>query len=186
MRFLVRFLPSETGRQVLLETVKSTGKAVGVAARNPKWTSRGSLEIDVFAPAKADFLLFLAVVEPLGSVEHWRDLNVAPPHLEKEQLVSEARSYFNAERYWECHETLESLWRVLTGDEKSLVQAIILVCAAYVHHQKSEDEVAIGVLKRALPGLHWTKASYLGIDVVALRRRVSDTLATESISIFTI
>ena len=118
---------------------------------NPKWTSYGALEVDVFAGTDPDCETFLAAVEPLGEAEFTRNLSQATPALSTQETVDEARSLFNHERFWEGHEVLESLWRVSTGAEKSLVQGIILVCAAYVHVQKDEEEVALGVASRGRP-----------------------------------
>ena len=87
-------------------------KSVGVDARNPKWTSYGALELDIFAPSKAGMDAFLAATEPLGHLEFWRDLNVASQYKTEKELFLEARRYFNSERYWECHEVLEGAWRL--------------------------------------------------------------------------
>ena len=91
-------------------------------------------------------------------------------------MLEEARGYFNTERYWECHETLESVWRPAKGEEKSLVQAVILVCAALVHEQRGERDVALGIYKRALPQIKWQERAYHGIDVPRLRRNVERSL----------
>jgi len=186
MRFLMRQRPSDGDRERFLYTLKALARSLGADPRNPKWTSNGSLEIDIFVPTREDFLLYLAAVEPLGTVDFWRDLNVAPKHMDENELISEAREYFNDERYWECHETLEGLWRTLSGDEKRFLQGVILVCAAFVHHQKSEDGVALGVLRRARPQLEWDQPMYHGIDVPELRRSVSDILRQEEFSSFVI
>jgi len=186
LRFLVRFGSHGERGQKLLAEVRSLARAVGLDPRNPKWTSAGSLELDVFAPTEADFLLFLAAVEPVAAIEFWRDLGIPPKHMEKEEIVAEARSYFNDERYWECHETLEALWRTLSGDEKLFVQGVILVCAAFVHHQKAEDGVAVGVLRRALPQLEWGEEFYGGIDVPSLRSSVRRILRSKSFGPFRI
>ena len=186
MRFLVRVLSSSVDHQEFLGVVRSLARAVGIEVRNPKWTSYGSLELDAFAPSIHDFLLFLAAVEPLGAIEFWRDLSLPPKFMEKAELIAEARALFNAERYWECHEVLEALWRTLAGEEKLFVQGIILVCAAYVHHQKSEDTVAAGVLKRASAQLGWRGKSYLGIDVESLRRDVGSALDSRTFPTFRI
>jgi hypothetical protein len=89
--------------------VKALAESVMTEARNPKWTSYGALELDIFARSPKDFELFLAAAEPLAIVEFSKNLNEAPPHNTKDQLVEEARGYFNSERYWEAHETLESI-----------------------------------------------------------------------------
>ncbi len=186
MRYLIRFPPSSTVRETFLNSVKSFARATGAEARNPKWTSYGALEIDVFVPSKAGFDTFLAVAEPLGKLEFIRDLNHAPPHLSDEELFGEARNYFNAERYWECHETLEGAWQRMKGEEKSYVQGIILVCAAFVHHQKGEEEVALGVLKRALSQLDLGAQSLHGIEVGPFKKNVERIISTGSFEFFSV
>ena len=152
MRYLIRMVSFDDLKGRLLPSVRTLAGSVGVVVRSPKWTSYGALEIDVFAPSKADLDTFLAAVEPLGTLEFARDLNVAPSHRSCKQLFSEARVYFNSERYWECHEALEAAWRLLSGEEKLYVQGLILVCAALVHHQKGVVLGEAGVrLRRQSP-----------------------------------
>jgi hypothetical protein len=172
MRYLVRIVPDNVLRGTLLSSIRAVARSVGVDVRNPKWTSYGALEVDVFAQSRADFDTFLAAAEPLVIPEFVRDLNVAPPYMTDEQLFTEARKCFNSERYWECHEILEGAWRHMSGGEKRYVQGVILVCAAFVHHQKGEDKVAQGVLTRALRQLDIESPTYHGIEVGALKRQV--------------
>lgn len=155
-------------------------------ARNPKWTSYGALELDVFARSKGDFALFLAALEPLAELEFSRDLGEAPPYKGKEELVSEARGYFNSERYWEAHEVLEAIWRTVKGEEKLYIQGVILVCAAFVHHQKREEKVALGVLARAGKQLSYGQSSYYGIDVKRLARKTASILSSKQFKVFRI
>ena len=186
MRFLVRLLPHAPAGETFLGTIRSLARTVGADPRNPKWTSYGALELDVFTKTEGDFQVFLSVVEPLASLEFSRDLNHPPPFLPQERLVAEARKYFNAERYWECHEGLESVWRNVSGDEKLFVQGVILICAALVHHQKGEDRVALSVLERATKQLRWEHKTYHGIDVRALQENVAKMLASGRLSVFKI
>ena len=116
------------------------------------------------------------MASPLAKLEFIRDLNVAPPHKTDAETFSEARRLFNEERYWECHEVLEGIWRGKQGEEKRLLQGIILVCAAFVHHQKGEDSVALGVLRRAIPQLELSSRSYGGFDVTALKKNAMRVL----------
>jgi predicted metal-dependent hydrolase len=94
--------------------------------------------------------------------------------------------YFNSERFWECHETLESVWRPAVGEEKKLVQGIILVCAALVHEQRGERDVGLGIYRRALPQIAWREKTYHGIDVPRLRKNVERSLAMGELSPFKI
>ena len=172
MRWLVRFLPTGSPRDSFLSSMKALARSVRVEARNPKWTSYGALELDIFCPTGADFETFLAAAKPIGQTEFVTDLNKAPGYLTDQEILSNAKALFNAERYWECHEALEGLWRRKQGDEKRLLQGIILVCAAYVHHQKGEDEVALSVLTRGAKLLDYPHQRYGGFDVSRLRINV--------------
>jgi hypothetical protein len=177
LRFLLRAIPNEPGRQGFLGSVKSLAKNLGARVTHPRWTSYGALEIDVFTPTAQDFELFTSVVEPLAKIEFTRNLDKPPRFQTKEKIIEEAVGYFNSERYWECHETLEGVWRPAKGKEKLLVQAIILVCAAQVHEQRGEGDVALGIYRRALPQISWEEKSYYGIDVPRLRKQVEASIA---------
>jgi len=186
VRFLVRMQPKREPGPAFLPLVKSLAESVMAEARNPKMTSYGALEIDIFAPSVSDFELFLAAVEPLARVEFSKNLSEAPLHKSNQELIEEARRYFNSERYWEAHETLESIWRNATGDEKRYLQGVILVCAAFVHHQKREEGIALGVLRRAAKQLSYDVDLYHGIKVERLSKRVSEILATGRFEVFRI
>ena len=178
MRFLIRLRETRTPGEKLLAGVRTVAKSLGASPRNPKWTSYGALELDVFAPTRADFELFVSALRPMAEVEFTKDLNLAPPHMAEPELFEEARRLFNDERYWECHEVLEGVWRTKQGEEKSLLQGIILVCAAFVHHQKGEEAVALGVLGRAVRQLESPEHEYGGFDVAGLKKRVDDIIQT--------
>lgn len=184
MRFLVRMKAVGVPRENLLEATRTIARNLGVDPRNPKWTSYGALEIDVFSQTKADFDLFLSALGPIADPEFVRDLNSAPGFKPEDELFSEARVLFNAERYWECHEVLEGIWRTKQGEEKRLLQGIILVCAAFVHHQKGEDDVALGVLKRAVKQLEYSAPRYGDFDVRRLRENVGKALRSGELENF--
>jgi len=186
MRYLVRLLPGDRRKESALGTVKGIGMIVGAVVRNPKWTSYGALEVDVFAGGRGDLDTFLAAVAPLAVLESVHDLNSAPRHRPLEELFNEARDYFNSERYWECHEVLEEVWRVADGKEKSNLQGAILVCAAFVHHQKGQDDVARSIIKRALRQLDFEAPSYHGVDVASLKRHSERVVSTGRFEAFRI
>lgn len=182
MRFLIRVVPGGGDRQTFLASVKGLAKTLGARVTHPRWTSYGALEVDVFAPSSVDFQLLVSALEPLARVEFSRNLDEAPRFRSKEEAIAEAVGYFNSERYWECHETLEGVWRASEGEEKRLLQAVILVCAAQVHEQRGERTVALGIYARALPQLSWVGRSYHGIDVDRLRGQVEASLEEGAVS----
>jgi hypothetical protein len=184
MRFLVRLVPHVAGRAASLSTIRSIAANLGARAVNAKWTSYGALEIDIFADSMSDFELVLAAIGPLAKVEFAKDLQEPPRFLPKELAIDEAVALFDAERYWEAHEVLESLWRVAEGDEKRLLQGLILVCAAFVHHQKDEEKVALGVARRAIPLLVWNEPRYLAVDVAGTREVVTRMVEDGRLAVF--
>ena len=186
VRFLLRILPKHPDRARSLDDLRNLGKSLGSAVKHPRWTSYGALEVDVFSPSPEDFQLYVAALEPLAKAEFSKNLDAPTPFKEKDEVIREAVRCFNAERYWECHETLESVWRSARGEEKKLVQAIILVCAALVHEQRGERDVALGIYRRALPQIDWGEKEYSGIDIPRLRRHVERSLATGNLGPFRI
>ena len=186
MRYLFRLAPYDRDTESAVRLLRGIASSVGGRAVNPKRTSYGSLEMDVFTQSRQDFDLFLAAVEPLGRLEFFRDLQAPPQFLPKSQAVAEAVSLFNGERFWEAHEVLESVWRTSTGDEKRLLQGLILVCAALVHQQKGEDGVAVGVAKRAVPLLVWPLQEYYGVRLTRLKATLEREIEGERLSVFRI
>ena len=187
MRYLIRIVQRGGPGDRFLSSIKVMANSVGVDARNPKWTSYGALELDIFAPSKADMDAFLAAAEPLGTLGVLEGFERrAPATRPKRSSSPRPASYFNSERYWECHEVLEGAWRLKSGDEKRYVQGIILVCAAFVHHQKSEDEVALSVLETSVKQLDYGAQRYNGIGVNSLRRRAERIVSSGRFETFRI
>jgi hypothetical protein len=163
--------------------VRGIASSIGGKAVNAKVTSYGALEMDVFLGSRADFDFFLAAIEPLAKLEFYKDLQEPPVFLPTTQAVTEAVSLFNGERFWEAHEVLESLWRVAEGEEKRVLQGLILVCAAFVHLQKGEMRVALGVAKRSLPLLVWESGAYHGISIGPLRGSIEEMVGDGNLSL---
>lgn len=123
----------------------------------------------------------LSTIAPLASYTE-----IADKLIKKEDAIDHAKSLFNDERYWECHEVLEGVWKRTSGNEKELLHGIILTCAAFVHSQKDEDDICLSILKRAITTLHDAKGIYYGIDTDRFKQTVANILATKSIQYFKI
>ena len=104
--------------------------------------------------------------------------------MEKGQLVKDGISYFNNERFWECHEALEGAWKQSNGEEKELIQGLILVAAALVHYQKAEDDICLSVLGRALEKLNDKSGQYCRINVDDVKQKVIEMLDKKEIFTF--
>ncbi len=120
----------------------------------------------------------------IGSLDHAK--HVVEEKIEKEKAIKEGISYFNDERFWECHEVLEGVWKNCYEGEKDLVQGMILVAAALVHFQKAEESICLSIFGRALEKLAKSNGIYHNIDVDKLRNRVLQMTDSGQISVFKI
>ena len=145
--------------------------------------SKKYIELDTSVPQSFldDLVKKLSTIAPLDHAKH-----VIEETFEKTDAVSQGRSYFNDERFWECHEVLEGVWKSIDGDEKKLVNGLILVAAGLVHYQKDEDETCISIFNRALEKLQYSSGMYYKIDVDRVKSLVLDMIKTKKIFTFAI
>lgn len=128
------------------------------------------------------------LVEKFGSLLTERDLEIDERFESKESVVKLGINLFNEERYWECHETLEQIWRKeQKGPEKEVQQGFILAASALVHFQKDEKDVCLGMIPSSLSKLdQWSQPKYYGLDVENLRRNLTKMLASREVAPFKI
>lgn len=145
-----------------------------------------AIEFDLFVPDQASKDSSIRALETeYGKELSELDLAYDNELVEsKEDVVKKSIDLFNEQRYWECHETLEQIWRKETEPaEKALQQGIILAASALVHAQKNEDDVCFGMIPRALEKLDkWNEPSYYSLDTKQLKdvlRRILDTRSIE-------
>ncbi|MBI2126894.1 MAG: DUF309 domain-containing protein [Thaumarchaeota archaeon] len=139
--------------------------------------SSKALEFDLFVDSNDDLHAAEKILSKSSKILTVKRLDIPPTVPGKMKTIKEARNLFNEERFWESHEILEGLWHTLKGEEKNLVQGIILVCAALVHFQKDENDTAISMLKRYQSKLRWHDRFYEGIDLDHLRKGLSKMIS---------
>jgi len=106
--------------------------------------------------------------------------------LDKKVSLELARQLFNNEKYWKTHEVLEGVWKHTQGEERSLLNGIILVAAAFVHYQKGEHQICISIMKRALNKLQGASGHYYDVDLDILKTNVKNIVNLTEISPFKI
>ena len=87
---------------------------------------------------------------------------------------------FNAGDYWECHETLETLWRAEVRPVRDLYQGVLQVGVAFHHLKANNYDGAMKMFRRGLPKLRGLPEVCQGVQVTALSRaarRVYDETA---------
>jgi predicted metal-dependent hydrolase len=83
--------------------------------------------------------------------------------------VTEARKLFNEAQFWHVHEALEVVWLKRQGDEKALLQGLMIGAAALVHWQKKELAVCWRMMADAARRLEGKQDLYYGWDVATFR-----------------
>ncbi len=141
------------------------------------------LEFDVSINPN-DMDLLIKKLSPIGELDNTR--HVVEEKIEKEEGIKDGVFYFNNERFWESHESLEGVWKKCYGKEKELVQGIILLAVAFAHRQKNENSIGIGMLGRALEKLGDSPAVYGNIDVDRIRNKIKEMQTTKDLTVFEI
>ncbi len=146
--------------------------------------SKKYIELDTSLPDGVDvggLVSRLAAISPMASYEH-----IVERHMDKDKAIEHAVKLFDDEKYWGAHEALESVWKGADGNEKSILNGIILVAAAFVHDEKDEPEICLSILERASKKLKKTGRMYYGIDVDRIADLISKIINSGRIERFTI
>lgn len=91
--------------------------------------------------------------------------DLPPPLLRFLELYAEGS-------FWESHEVLEDPWR---AHGSAFYQGLILYASAFVHWQRHNAHGVRAQLAKALDRLEAYPATYLGLDVDAIRRHCVTT-----------
>ena len=92
--------------------------------------------------------------------------------------LAEGLACYTRAEFFEAHEHWESVWLTLAEPEKSFLQALIQVTAAFHHLAVGNRVGAISLLTRAQRRLDRCPASFGGIAVAPLLTNISQWLRT--------
>ncbi len=87
---------------------------------------------------------------------------------EKREALAKAVREFNSWRFYDCHETLEDVWRAEGGELADFYQGIIKVAAGFHHLLRGNHKGTINLLSPALTLLEPYRPSRLGVNVQRL------------------
>ena len=188
LRYLIRLRnKSNSGPQQIRDISSEFSKVTerfGTPLKNFR-ISEIAIEFDLFAKdVESEKGAVNALVSEYGSLLSERNLSEAIPYIQSKQAaVQFVIELFNEQRYWECHEVMEGIWREeKVPAEKDLQQGVILAVSALVHAQKDESDVCFGMIPRTLKKMsRWEKRDYLGLNVDLLRNRLEGMLETRHV-----
>ena len=78
---------------------------------------------------------------------------------------------YRTEQFFEAHEHWERVWLTLSEPEKSFLQALIQVSAAFHHLRGANRSGAVSLLTRALERLDRCPSEFGSLDVALLREQ---------------
>lgn len=84
---------------------------------------------------------------------------------------------FNRQEFFECHETLEDLWRDQKEPERQFTQGVIQIAVGYYHLLRSNRAGARKLFARGLARISAFKPVYLTVRTAELASAVEATLA---------
>jgi hypothetical protein len=145
--------------------------------------ARKFVEFDV-GVKKEDLDVLVETLSPIGSIDNIR--HVFEEEIEKEKGITDGIYYFNNERFWECHESFEGVWKQCYGREKEILQGIILFAVAFAHAQEDDLRIGIGMLKRVLEKLGTSPSEYHSIDIDRLRIKATEMQKSQQLVNFEI
>jgi predicted metal-dependent hydrolase len=145
--------------------------------------ARKFVELDV-GVEKEELDTLVEKLSPIGTIDNIR--HVVEEEIEKEQGIQDGIFYFNHERFWECHEAFEGVWKQCFGREKEVIQGIILIAVAFAHAQEDELSIGVGMLGRALEKLGTSPSVYHSIDIDKIRNNAVKMQQANDLTIFEI
>ena len=186
VRFLIRmenkhrYLPKDSSR--LMERAReAVAKKVKIGNLR---VSHTAIEFDMFAE---DDEIMKKSIRPLrqqiGNLLTVKLLDGMDEKKDQTVAIDEGVNMFNSERFWECHEVLENIWKNKSGDERRFLQGVILIAIAFVHYQKDEVDICVSILRRSLQKLEWNESYYY---ISILKRNVEQILCSGRVGLFRI
>lgn len=85
---------------------------------------------------------------------------------------------WSAHRFFEAHECLEDVWHQASAEDREFWKGVIQVAVGCVHHQRSNHEGCVTLLRRAASYLDPYPTPHHGIRTDDLRHLARDMAAT--------
>jgi hypothetical protein len=186
-RFMVylknqEFCPPDA--KLVLKKAKELTSSLQIIIRDCR-ISKNFIELDISIPKNNHIDKVLSLLEKISPTKEV--IEVKERVLKKNKAIDNAIFLFNQEKYWWAHEALEMVWKDSIGDEKQLLNGLILVCAAFVHNQKDEYDICLSILERSMIKFSNVKESfYYGININDIKIMITKILQEKKIAYFKI
>lgn len=99
----------------------------------------------------------------------WAGLETADA---RQPEVAKGIRFFNAQKFFEAHEALESVWLNAEGDEKVFLHGLIQIAAAFHHYTRQNSPGFRSLMEKGLKKLERFGLTKNGIDLEGLRKQL--------------
>lgn len=90
--------------------------------------------------------------------------------------LAHAIALFNGGDWYACHDRLEELWQETSGRMRPLLQGILQIAVAELHHERGNLRGATILMGEGLGRLQGDLEGGLGLDLDSLRLQVGERL----------
>jgi len=178
----LQFTPADA--EFILKKSRELTNALEIIIRDCR-IAHNFIELDLSLEKKENIDKVLNSLKKISSSKEI--IEVKERHLSKEDAIKRAVVFFNDEKYWWSHEALEMVWKEASGQEKQLLNGLILICAAFVHFQKNENNICFSILERAMVKfLNLKDSNYYGININKIKIIIREILENKKILTFKI
>ena len=172
-----QFSPSDAN--LILKKTRELTQSIEIIIRDCRISTK-FIELDISISKEYNVDKVLNLLKPISSIKEL--IEVKERHFPKNEAINNAIVLFNEEKYWWSHEALEMIWKESNGEEKQLLNGLILVCAAFVHYQKDEYNVCLSILERSMiKFLRVKKSIYYEINIDEIKKRITKILQSKEI-----
>lgn len=178
----LQFTPTDA--EFILKKARELTNSLEIIIRDCR-IAHNFIELDLSLEKKENIDKVLNFLKKISSTKEI--IEVKERHLSKEDAIKRAVVFFNDEKYWWSHEALEMVWKEASGQEKQLLNGLILICAAFVHFQKNENNICFSILERArVKFLNLKDSNYYGININKIKIIIREILENKKIPTFKI
>lgn len=122
----------------------------------------------------------------VAPVFYWDYLTDPKSFVEKEIVLNNAIFLFNIERFWKSHEILEGIWKESSGEQKRILNGLILIDAAFVHHQKNELGIFVSIVERSLQKLRESSGMFYNLNLDEIKNNLYNIIFNKNFDTFKI
>lgn len=109
------------------------------------------------------------------------ELRDLPHDPEEEGLIADPRLdhailLFNRGDWYDCHDCLEELWHETSGATRSILQGILQIAIAELHHERGNLRGSTILMGEGLGRIQGNRDGGLNLDLATLCRQVTERL----------